>query len=189
MDNNVKKINDNLVESENTPIVETIEYYRTNKFGDWLFDTIPYGWRVYNKYCSFYTWVVSAYQRMRYGVSDAECWSLDVTFTNFILPRLKHFKKMNRYTHPGGEITPEKWEEIIDEIIWTFEYLKSDGEHINPFPVLNKEGEDLNEYFNRKKTTEEKFLMDQWFKKNEELEIRKQNGLKLFAQYYCQLWD
>ena len=42
----LKKINERLEDSENTPLSEE-KWYRTNKFGDWLFDTVPYGWRVY----------------------------------------------------------------------------------------------------------------------------------------------
>lgn len=187
MDNTVKKINDRLIESENTPIADKVEWYRTNKFGDWLLDTVPYGWRIYYKVSDIKRWFISTYQRMRYGVADEECWSLDSTFTKFILPRLKHFKNMNRYGyHP--DLTPEQWEEVIDELIWTFEYMSGD-EKFNPFPLLWKENEDMKEYLTREKTVEEKSQMTEWSKKNEELEQRKQKGLELFAKYYCHLWD
>ncbi len=89
----LKKINERLEDSENTPLSEE-KWYRTNKFGDWLFDTVPYGWRVYYKCHDIKRWFISTYQRIRYGVSNEECWSLDATFSKFILPRLKHFKKM-----------------------------------------------------------------------------------------------
>jgi len=188
MDNSFKKINDRLIESENTSISDTTEYYRINKFGDWLFDTVPYGWRWYYKYSDIKRWFISTYQLIRYGVADEECWSLDGTFTRFILPRLKHFKKMNRCSyHP--DLTPEQWENVIDELIWTFEYMSDNGETINPMPLLWKPSEDMREYLNREKTVEEKDRLNEWMKKNVELQQRKQKGLELFAKYYCHLWD
>ena len=187
MDNTVKKINERLEESENTPIDSEEKWYRTNKLGDWILDTVPYGWRVYYKCSDIKRWFISTYQRMRYGVSNEECWSLDGTFSKFILPRLKHFKKMKRYGyHP--DFTPEEWENVLDELIWTFEYL-NDDERFNPFPHLPNESEDLKDYLNREKTVEEKACVDDWMKKNTELETRKQKGLELFAKYYCHLWD
>ncbi len=180
----VKKINERLEESENTPIDFEEKWYRTNKFGDWLLDTMPYGWRIYYKYHDIKRWCISTYQRMRYGVSNEECWSLDSTFSKFILPRLKHFKKMNRYGyHP--DMTPEEWENVIDELIWTFEYLV-DEERMNPFPDFY-EGKQWN--FNLEKTPEQKQFFAEWMKKNNELEERSQKGLELFAKYYRHLWD
>lgn len=184
MDNTVKKINERLEESENTPIDSEVEWYRINKFGDWLFDTIPYGWRMYYKFYDIKRWFISTYQRMRYGVADEECWSLDSTFSKFILPRLKHFKKMNRYGyHP--DFTPEEWENVLDELIWTFEYLVDD-ERMNPFPNFY---EDKKWTFDKEKSPEDKKLFDKWMKKNNELEERSQKGLQLFAKYYRHLWD
>ena len=112
----IKEINMRLERSETTPIESQEKWYRTNRFFDWLFDTVPYGWRVYYRCGELRRWFINTYQRIRYGVSDAECWSLESTLTKFILPRLKHFKKINVNTHPA-DITPERWNEILDEII------------------------------------------------------------------------
>lgn len=91
---------------------------------------------------------------------------------------------MKRYGyHP--DMTPEEWESVIDEIIWTFEYLV-DEEQFNPFPNFYQD-KDLD--FNKEKTPEQKQLFDEWMKKNNELEERSQKGLELFAKYYCHLWD
>ena len=184
MDNTVKKINERLEESENTLIDSEEKWYRTNKLGDWILDSVPYGWRVYYKVSDIKRWFISTYQRMRYGVSNEECWSLDGTFSKFILPRLKHFKKMKRYGyHP--DFTPEEWEKVIDELIWTFEYL-NDDERFNPFPHYLGDTEWL---LNKEKTPEQKQSFDEWMKKHNELQERKQKGLELFAKYYCHLWD
>lgn len=186
MNNTIKKINERLEESENTSIASEEKWYRTCKFGDWLLDKIPYGWRMYYKYSDIKLWFVSTYQRMRYGVADEECWSLDYTFSRFILPRLKHFKKINRNSyHP--DMTPEEWEAVIDELIWTFEYMVNE-DLFNPFPLSSFKDKDFIT-LNKEKTEEEKQSFDVWRKKNNELEERKQKGLQLFAKYYCHLWD
>jgi tRNA-dihydrouridine synthase len=127
---------------------------------------------------------------MRYGVSDSECWSLDWTLTNFILPRLKHFKKINVHTHPP-DITPEQWDKILDELIWTFEYMH-DEEKFNPTPMFRYEVDNMDDYFKnikREKTPEQKQAWEEYLKKNEELEERRKKGMLLFAEYYQQLWD
>jgi hypothetical protein len=176
----IKKLNDT--------ISELPEFYRTSKFGDWLLDKIPYGWRMYYRYQDVRHWTIKTYQRLRYGVSDSECWNLSNTITSFVLPRLKHFKKMKRYAYPP-DITPEQWEEIIDELIWTFEFMDNDGEELNPFPQVWKKDESLWEYCEREKTEEEKESMNKWQTKQNELHERKRRGLELFAKYYDALWD
>jgi hypothetical protein len=91
---------------------------------------------------------------------------------------------MKRYGyHP--DFTPEEWEKVIDELIWTFEYL-NDDERMNPFPNIY---EDKQWTCNREKSPEQKQLFDEWMKKTNELDVRKQKGLELFAKYYCHLWD
>lgn len=185
MNDTVKIINECLEKSELTDLKP---WYRTNKYGDWILDHIPYGWRVYYKYCDVKLWFKSTYQKIRYGVSNEECWSLDHTITRFILPRLKHFKNMKRHAYPG-DITPEEWESILDELIWTFEYMSDDGETANPFPNLWKPNEDGKSYLGRERTEEEKELYRVWDVKHKELEERKEKGLQLFVKYYQHLWD
>lgn len=186
----IKEINERLERSEKTPIESEDTWYRTNRFVDWLFDTVPYGWRVYYRYGELRRCCISTYQRIRYGVSDAECWSLDCTLTKFILPRLKHFKKINVNSHPAN-ITSEQWNEILDEIIWTFEYM-NDEERFNPFPRIKDDIIDMNKYIdniNREKTPEQKQAWKEYFEKSAELEERRKRGMQLFAEYYFQLWD
>ena len=186
----IKEINERLERSENTSIESEERWYRTNRFFDWLFDTVPYGWRVYYRWSEVIRWFISTYQRIRYGVSNEECWSLDCTLTKFILPRLKHFKKINVNSHPS-DITHERWNEILDEIIWTFEYM-NDEERFNPIPRIKDVIIDMNKYIdniNREKTPEEKQAWKEYFKKSAELEERRKRGMQLFAEYYFQLWD
>lgn len=57
-------------------------------------------------------------------VPYSDLWSLDITIANFVLPRLKKFKKEN-IGYPGIEEmdTPEKWDEALDKMILAFEYV------------------------------------------------------------------
>ncbi len=58
MDDSIKKINERLGKSENSPIDSEKKWYRTNRFCDWLFDTLPYGWRVYYKCHDIKRWFI-----------------------------------------------------------------------------------------------------------------------------------
>ena len=92
---------------------------------------------------------------------------------------------MKRYGyHP--DMTPEEWESVIDELIWTFEYLANDEEHFNPMPDFY-EGKIWNLDF--EKSPKQKEMWDEWLKKSRELEERSQKGLQLFAKHYRHLWD
>ena len=100
-------------------------------------------------------------------IDDKELWNLDVTLTEFILPRLKAFKKMERNTFPPCHASPPnadpkneealqaEWEKVLDKIIAAFE-------------------------IHRQSTTTEG-----WEKRQESM----QKGFQLFAEHYTQLWD
>ena len=64
------------------------------------------------------------WQRRTRGWSDDETWCLDHTLAKHIVPRLKRFKELNN-GHPG-ELTEKKWDKILDEMIWTFEFLEDE---------------------------------------------------------------
>jgi hypothetical protein len=179
-------INERLLESENSPIVEETEYHRTTKLGDWILDTFPYGWRIYHTVGQFRNWTITKYQQLRYGVADSECWSLDYTFTRYMLPRLKHFRNMKRYSYPS-DITPEEWERILDEIIWAFDYMANEDKYI----IMPHFDSDIEKIFdiNRPKTLEREIEWRNYFDKMKSLQHRKVEALKLFSKYYEALWD
>ena len=62
-------------------------------------------------------------------VNPKETWSLDCNIAKYILPRLKLYKKLT-IAYPGcGEAnTPEKWDKILDKMIWSFEQIANDYE-------------------------------------------------------------
>ena len=91
-------------------------------------------------------------QRKENGFDDTETWNLQTTISKFVLPRLKWFKERH-YDHPC-DITFERWNEILDNMIFSFEYYARD---------------------------EFKSISDEDFK-------RVKEGMKLFGEYYGDLW-
>lgn len=59
-------------------------------------------------------------QRMTRGFDDTECWNLDITFSLFLIPRLKVFKELND-GYPARYHSIEEWNKILDEMIEGFE--------------------------------------------------------------------
>lgn len=59
-------------------------------------------------------------QRKVRGFDDTELYDLDVTMANFILPRLRRFKKVS-ITYPCE--TPEEWDAVLDKMITAFSLI------------------------------------------------------------------
>ena len=114
----------------------------------------------------------------RSSISINELWCLDETFTDYILPRITAFRKMERHGYPmlGEECISKQArqqkdgdEEDRDAADWEnilFDIEKGFEAHQNLIGYGDAFG----------KTTEE----------NERL---MQKGLNLFAKYYGHLWD
>ena len=94
------------------------------------------------------------------GFCDVETWNLDGVISEFILPRLKRFKEVN-ICFPM-DLTPDKWNKILDEMIFAFEW--------NLVDELSDEYEKLSK----------KELTANW--------ERCKEGRQLFAQYFKELW-
>ena len=114
------------------------------------------------------------------GIDDKELWNLDVTLTEFILPRLKAFKKMERAGYPEIEgIDPQNekkthaaWEGILDDMIKGFEaHLRLAKD--SPY---DEEGDV--DYVSEKEE-----------QKEEQHRAVIKKGFELFGRYYMGLWD
>lgn len=177
-------------------------WYRINKYADWWCDHVPswLGYGIYDSYRDFRRWCISTYQKYRYGVSDEECWYLADNFARYILPRLKHFRNMKRFGVPNSmcvklhasdeseyDRAADQWNAILDEMIWTFEYI-IDEDKFNPVPKTSGFLQDL---LNNTQTEsdEEKAQWDEYFTKANQLNERKNKGLALFATHFDNLWD
>ena len=118
------------------------------------------------------------YQKIRYGYSGRDLWSLDHTITDFVLPRLISFRNgggnsyldgpsgsplLEGYTEEQHDEMYEEWLRILDKMILAFEYHKLHMNDVESFEAYKLEAE------RRDKVIEE--------------------GLALFAKYYRNLWD
>ena len=101
-------------------------------------------------------WIRFFYQRRARGWDDSETWALDTSLSRLIVPRLKRFKELNDGF--PAELTEQKWNEILDEIIWSFEWFAGEKRW--------------------KLSTEEEV---------KEL-MRAEAGIHLFAKYFDALW-
>jgi hypothetical protein len=180
--------------------------YIYNKYIDFLLDLIPFrlGWRCRN-WPSKIKWKIRcAYQKIRYGVSDDDVFSLGYNIAEFILPRLKYFKKKGKAGIPvcflpnnyhlleGAEAdyaenaAIKEWDYALDEMIFAFEYtIRGDEMCEIPEMFFPKKG---SVKCNSEETIQEKEAWNEYMKKSDEMNARKENGLMLFAKYYDSLW-
>jgi hypothetical protein len=64
------------------------------------------------------------FQRLFRGWDDSDLWGLDLTCSEFMIPRLKRFKLVND-GHPS-EFTEQEWNDVLDKIINAFELVVKD---------------------------------------------------------------
>ena len=184
------------------------DYYTYNKYIDNLIDFLPYrlGWGFKHNWSDLRWWVKCKYQKLRYGVSDDDVFSLETNIAKFIVPRLQYLKKVGKmgipmkflpsnYTSLSEEeqqkaekIAEKEIDHIMDEIIFAFDYIIDPDKYL-PFPQLSTKWnlKDRN-YFNREKTIEEKIIWDEYMKKCDEHNERKKQGLLLFVEHMDILW-
>lgn len=194
-----EKSEDELFKSVSQSFRSSVSIFRYRIYNERLYDfisDIPYGFRVLEWTDNVALSIKSTYQKFRYGVSDRECWDLSNTLSKFIIPRLKHFKKVNIHSIPGDlykEVNfrkineqgdkkfVEQWHAILDEMIFGFEY-NLDSDKFCPFP---------DELLDNKNLTQERKteLMHAYINKRDALNERSQKGIDLFAKYFKGLWD
>lgn len=185
------------------------DYYIYNKYIDGFIDLLPYrlGWGFKNNWYDLRWWVKCTYQKLRYGVSDDDIFSLEINIAKYIVPRLKYFRKKGKFGIPacflpsnfhlleGEEFDKaeakavKEMNNVLDEMIFAFEYI-IDPDKFVPFPEASLAKWDTKDknYFNREKTLEEKIAWDEYMQKCKECEDRKKKGLLLFAEYSDILW-
>ena len=192
----IEKINEDLEEI----------FYKEERL-DKFIDFIPFG--IGHKVRQFYyscRWNIKcAYQKIRYGVSDDDIFSLSDRISKFIIPRLQYFKKHGKKGIPAEFVPPDyhllsesemkiadekadkEWDAILDEIIFAFDYTVNSDKYA-PFPdVLMRDPFDkIN--FNRERTPEEKEAWRIYMALCDQLNERKKKGLELFAKHFDNLW-
>ena len=107
-------------------------------------------------------------------IKEEELWDLDTTLTNYILPRITAFRKMERHGYPVED-------GLLDE-----EYNPSE-EHRKTI-----EKRSMLQWENDLRSIELAFSLmskSQSFERSEQANKDIKIGLKLFAEYYEYLWD
>ena len=128
-------------------------------------------------------------------ISMSELWDLDYTFADFILPRLKAFKK-NTISVPAS-LTEDEWDDILDKMIIAFEYIITEDswwiddprydyiDYCHFSHSLTKEG------LRQVNITEEergKKIKEAYFREEKRRRAVIEEGLTLFAKYFRDLW-
>ena len=124
-------------------------------------------------------------------IKNSELWSLDATLTDYILPRIKAFRKMQRHGHPvlGKDIVLEK-NIKPDSDTYSADTDERRFAHVDE----RKEAEWENILFDIEKGFEahKKMIDDIAIQSLAEMtaaEETLQKGLQLFAEHYNYLWD
>ena len=127
-------------------------------------------------------------------ISMSELWDLDYTFADFILPRLKAFKK-NTISVPA-QLSETEWNDILDKMILAFDYILDDEwwiddprydyiDYCHFSHSLTKEG------LRQLSITEEdraKKIKEAHFREEKRRRAVIEEGLTLFAKYFRDLW-
>lgn len=100
-------------------------------------------------------------------ISAHELWNLDVHLAKYIETRLIEFKKRNVYSYPATLDSSEDWDAIIDEMIKGFQYAQKDVWDIYEIDISSK---------------------DELHAALKEYNDVVERGLRLFAEYFLDLW-
>lgn len=132
---------------------------------------------------------------------DNELWDLDLTIAQFVLPRLIQFKKTTK-GYPGRLIVDDNidlssisdseddkyvtlWNNILDKMIWSFEQIVTNSEEpqLPDEAVQRVDMKDGIWNYEIDEQVKQKFWDDTQAYNN-----RIQEGLRLFAEYFRDLW-
>ena len=179
-------VNKNGIYADDPPIFSRWDYKLHEKFGDWLADI---EWL--NKLCN---WIESKKERkVKIRIDNYDTWSMDHTLALIIHPMLVQLKEQK---HGGpfvaDEDVPEhlrstnakpviddgvdefhfdRWDWVLDEMIWTFKTLNEDWS---------------SQFY----TPSGKFMEGEFDAEGrQKMQDRINNGLRLFGKYYQSLWD
>lgn len=178
-----KKLTKLITQEDDLLVIDNKPWIRTSPKWDRVINRIPFGWCFYDKVVSLKISIKSLFQKALRGVSDEECRNLNDEIAKFILKRLLHFKKMQKFNSPIfnekdslGKESAQKWDEVLDEMIFAFDFACNPLKYNNiPRTPFEKAGD----------TPE---TWDNYFKQELDLEIRQAKGLALFSKHFHSLW-
>jgi hypothetical protein len=114
----------------------------------------------------------------RVEIEPHDTWSMDCTLAMIIHPMLVQLKATT-HGYPS-DLTEERWNEILDEMIWAFEQKCRDhweDDYYGDYVEDQKNGSMVGSF---------KWIDHEGLKTHQE---RMTNGFKLFGTHYENLWD
>ena len=106
--------------------------------------------------------------RIKNGAGCCDIFGLDYYLAKKIIKPLKVFRSKENISHPSELKNYEEWREILDKMIWSFDYLL--------------DGEEMGKMF------EKEFGKNVNIEKQIEWAKREQEGFELFGKYFRNLW-
>jgi hypothetical protein len=82
-----------------------------------------------------FTW-----QKLTRGFSDDECWSLDMTCAEWLLPRMRKLRADSMGVGYPAELTQRSWDGILSSIVEALELKLFDGERTKEQEKKYKKG-------------------------------------------------
>jgi len=156
-------------------IIKIIDCLKENFLNFYYFLWRQFEWR----------WFKWGYQRIKYGFSDRQLWSLDYTIAKFIYPRLKRFQ--NPMGHPY-ELDYKTWVKYINEMTEAFRLIILDNNDLDY--------SDLKFNFYKGEKNKNRLMIEVDEEKDkirnkiiEERNDQIERGLELFSKYFRSLWD
>lgn len=179
-----------------------------HNFGTWLDQNVP----GLTKFC---TWVDSKKKRtVKVRVDSYDVWNADTTFAYIILPVLKKLREkkqgcpwtehsdgpwyyrfdigQDQYnSDEKGSYSHQRWQWILDEMIWAFEQLQPDNDweaayHHGTIDQVWVECEDKLTHKMEHGPNHTHWWDKEGYMKHD---AAINNGLRLFGRYYRGLWD
>jgi len=165
--------------------------YQIHVDNDWIQDNIidP----TWNRFVETHSWFEDTII-----IEPCDSWSADYTLAKVIYPVLCQLKQNNHgfgfirdedvpeNLRNDDEISEEKYDWVIDEIIWSMKQRVFDQ---NDEPDLPDDITGSMFDFTIKRSDEQNELVELWKKDMDVYGKRLENGDRLFGVYYTSLWD
>ena len=121
-------------------------------------------------------------------IEGSELWSLDATLTDYILPRIKAFRSMERHGYPvlGKNMAEVATDDSDDDDKDSLDDEFHEAEWENILFDIEKGFEAHKKIIDDNETDQIAALVPDEFVESEKT---MQKGLQLFAKYYNHLWD
>lgn len=115
------------------------------------------------------------------GFPNSDLWSLDYTIAKFTHPRLIKFKEYTMTYASSAGFTPETWNEALDKMIWSMEYIIQDTGHDDMHPSIS--------CINYRLCKGGQITKEKWIQLQEDDDAKVEEGLVLFGKHFRCLWS